>query len=340
MNVNVANPPEAECPMTEPHVDPDLDQSLALEEGVADALPVIPIVCRLLTDSAAHVERSVVGVCEDFQTISDKSRESVSRASRCLDLSSQEGQGVRSLTDSARMTISRLLGQTQEAHSRLMDTAGKVEAFEQQVRQIEEIVRKVDRVSASIKILSLNARIEAARAGAAGKAFAVVASETGKVATDAAEMNQSIQDVTQRLSREVHAIASEIRDQVAVGRSEVEAAREEVGATLGQLADASDGLRQAVEAAAKDAEDVARMIGRAVMALQFQDNVSQRVAHAVAILQDVQAELADTIHPENASREIGAEWESRIKSRFTMAEEHNVLQGEGGDSAASNIELF
>ena len=325
-----ADPDQAERPAGD-----DRDRLRELEARLGDALPVLPVVCRQLTESVEQVERSVVQVCGDFQAIADKAQESVTRATR--DLGAGGGGGVRQLADATAETIGRLLGRAEEAHTRLTGIAGRVEALEQQMQRIQTIIEQVGALSFALKILSLNARIEAARAGTAGAAFAVVAGETGKVAREAAALNQSIQDAIGRMSGDVRAIAREIRDRVLDGRHEVETARSEVGGTLGLLSEASDDLRRSTEATARDAGEVAQMIGRAVMALQFQDTISQRVGHAVDALREIEAELTGALP--DGPQQVSEGWEQRLKSRFTMAAEHTALGGAPA-AAAGNIELF
>ncbi|QJW98238.1 methyl-accepting chemotaxis protein [Frigoriglobus tundricola] len=302
-----------------------------VEAELADALPVLPLVCRQLTESVECVERAVTGVCGEFQSIADKAIAGVGGGAA--------GAGGEDHIAAASVTISRLLGRAEEAHNRLGDTARRVESVEADVQAIQAVARTMDSLTRALKVLSINARIEATRAGDAGRSFAVVAGETGKVAVDAARMNQSIHEMADRLGRGVRESAAEIRTRVAEGRRDVEVARAEVEGTLKLLAQTSEGLRGAVAAAAREAEELNRMIGRAVVALQFQDTVSQRVGHVVATLQELNAELARLV-PDGVGEEPGGAWRERMSRWFTMAEEHRALEGGGGARTVGDIELF
>ncbi len=306
------------------------DRLRELETELADALPIIPLVCRQLTESAECVERAVTGICGDFQSIADKAIAGVGGTA---------GAGGEDHLAAASGTISRLLGRAEEAHNRLGDTARRVESVEADVQAIQAVARSMDSLTRALKVLSINARIEATRAGDAGRSFAVVAGETGKVAIDAARMNQSIHEMTARLGRGVRESAAEIRERVAEGRRDVEVARAEVEGTLKLLAQTSEGLHDAVAGAAREAAELNQMIGRAVVALQFQDTVSQRVGHVVATLQELKDELARLV-PDGVGDEPGGEWRERMSRWFTMAEEHRALEGEGGARAVGDIELF
>jgi methyl-accepting chemotaxis protein len=308
-----------------------------MEACVVDVLPVFPLVCRQLTESTEQVERSVVKVCSEFQAISEKAQQSVTRATQELN-SGSKGHGVRQLTSETAETIERLLTQAEDAHGRLIGIASRVDGLEQQMLRIQEVVEQVDRLSAGLKILSLNARIEAARAGRAGAAFGIVANETGNVAKEAAGLNKAIQEAIGKLSGDVRLIAGQIRDRVTDGRKEVESARSEVGGTLRLLTEASDDLRRSVEETARDAKEVAGMIGRAIVALQFQDTVSQRVGHAVDALREVESDLAGSLDG-GTPPPISTERERRLAEKFTMDAERAVLGG--GVAPVSNIvELF
>ena len=321
---------DVDSPFTPPD-DVGDERLMEIEAELADALPVIPMVCRQLTESVECVERAVTGICGEFQAIADKATAGVAGGSA--------GTGGEDHLAAASVTISRLLGRAEEAHNRLGDTARRVESVEADVQAIQAVARSMDSLTRALKVLSINARIEATRAGDAGRSFAVVAGETGKVAIDAARMNQSIHEMTARLGRGVRESAAEIRERVAEGRRDVEVARAEVEGTLNLLAQTSEGLRGAVAAAASEAAELNQMIGRAVVGLQFQDTVSQRIGHVVTTLQELKTELADLV-PDGIGEEPGESWRERMSRWFTMAEEHRALDGKGGTRATGDIELF
>jgi methyl-accepting chemotaxis protein len=310
-----------------------------LERNVAEILPVFPLVCRQLSESITDVQNSVESVCGSFNAISEMTKSSVQRSSDLIDESGSQGKGVRPLIEAARSIIGRLLAQSEESHARQVEMANKIESVEHEVRSIKKIVDKIYSMSQSLKVLAINATIEASRAGAAGRTFAVVAGETKKVAASAGEMNSAIQSISNHLEDEIRSIAEGIRHRAESGHREVESARETANDTLSKLSIASDEMTIGIERASQEANKVTDLIRSAIISLQFQDNVSQRVGNAVGALREIESELAGCLSDFDPEAGIGVEWEKRLKGKFTMASEHRVL-GHNIVSATGNVELF
>lgn len=207
---------------------------------------------------------------------------------------------------------------------------------------------KVDSIAGGIKLLSLNARIEAARAGRHGVAFGVVATETGKVASDAAAMSQAIREVIQNVSRDVLQMTTELRSRANTDHEVALTSKEETDRALDLLTASHEQMRRSVEFSVRNSEEVARDVGRAIMSLQFQDAVSQRVGHVVTALREVEAGLSECVadSPCDAAADIfSSKWYERLEKCYTMAEERQVTSDSAGSetevpSSAGSVELF
>ncbi len=84
-------------------------------------------------------------------------------------------------------------------------------------------------------------------------------------------------------------------------------------------------------------------IGQAVMSMQFQDRVNQRIEHIVSTIHELSADLrplALSRDPDTADKIIKL-WTDRLAEKSTMAAERNANgSGDSDQSVESTIDLF
>lgn len=324
----------------------------ALETEVVACLPIIPVLADQLAESMQQVQDAVVQIGDSFQRIANRSRESVTQAASCLGTTQTQtgtGQvGGQVLVEMTRTTMQKMLDRIEQARLLSLKTVDGIEIVERTLLSAEKLLSKVDAIATAVKILSLNARIEAARAGEAGKSFNVVATETGKVAMQAGEMSQAIRDVIQQVKRDVLQMTTELRVRADADARVAETSRFETNEALDLLTATHEQMRHSVELSIQSSEEVAKDVARAVMGLQFQDAVSQRVSHVITALHQLSDSLGDCVKgsPDSKPQEAStAVWNERLQRLYTMAQERRVLGGLHDEKheaavAGSNIEMF
>ena len=307
-------------------------------EGIA--LQVMDILTAQLGQTALQVEDSVTRVCRSFTNIARRSSEGAARMAVQTD---EEAMAT------ARETIAMLLGrmdQAREATNDALETFHRIENIASQVDQIQRSLNKVDAVSHSLRLLALNARMEAARAGEHGRAFGVVAFETATMANSIGETAKSIHEMVDSLWREVRGSTERmkrglINQESASDFSRVtELSRKEGSRALEILASADAAMRSQVREAAGNSQRLAKDIGEAMTALQFQDSVNQQIEHVIAAL----TETGDVL--KSSDRDRASHLLERLRSRLSMKSEREiadrVTERNGGHSedAGTAIELF
>jgi methyl-accepting chemotaxis protein len=148
--------------------------------------------------------------------------------------------------------------------------------------ELGEMAAEVRHVATHITLLSLNATIEAARAGAAGKPFSVVVQEMRQLSARAGEtgsrMTKRVESITasvEQMTREAHAEHSERGQSIRQAEQAVERVLDSSAALAEQLG------RQVAEMQ-EETEAVRESVAEAMVALQFEDRVSQIVSHVAA----------------------------------------------------------
>lgn len=315
-----------------------------LEVEVKAHVPVLPALRNQLTDTASEMERAVVDVCASFQGIAANARTAVDETSRLLG-SGDDPNGVDGVIASSRTTIERLLARMEHSSGVSLRSAARIEAVEAALQGITKAVAEVDNIAFANRMLALNAKIEAVHVGEAGAGFGVVADEITAQAAKSTEITDRITETLKQLRQAITGAAAELRTMASDDKQNLEASRNDVRAALDDLARATSGMHDALSEARSRSGQLADEISRAVIGLQFQDRLSQRIAHVTGALESMERSLSRCLG-KAASAIDAAERHSQIVSGLeqacTMEGERAVLAGAPREERNSNddVELF
>src|SRR5262249_46309032 len=145
-------------------------------------------------------------------------------------------------------------------------------------------IAKVDSIAMSVRLLALNAKIEVARDGDRSAGFAVVATEMERCAGQSSEIAENIRETAQELTVTLHGVAGALREEAAPAARDRETSRAGIEAALRDVERTHEQISARLNEARHMSRDLARDIGMAVISLQFQDRVSQRVEHVIEAL--------------------------------------------------------
>ena len=321
------------------HLAPVKAPSSGTSSGLAHCIPRLTSMSEQLVQTSAKIEDSIVEVCHSFQAIADRATAGAQRVSALLGGDDRVRLSERSfegLLQSCANTMLKLLDASVESARITARAVERIEGIDKASRQITSALGRLDMISSGNKILALNARIEAAHSDTHGVGFAAVAVELSLQTDRSREVTAQLAELTESLRTLAQSTVGDLQHMQAEDNRRSRRSRAEVDETLLELRTAHKQMEQMLSDTTAESNVLAKDIGAAVRGLQFQDRVSQRLAHVVEDLAVIKARVAAHVG-------TGGHHNILVDQGFSgqsMREEHEIY-GAGDDAVhTGDIELF
>jgi methyl-accepting chemotaxis protein len=316
-----------------------LQAATAGDAEMASYPPRLEIMSAQLKQTSAQIEESIVGVCVSFQGIAERARASSIRTTGFLSQGDNKAAGQRSfdgLIESCGETMVKLMHTSTQAGEVAQRTVKRVEQMDHAAREITDSLMKLEGIAMSNRILALNARIEAARSVDGGDGFAAVAVELASQTDKSQAVTRQVADMVERLRALAESTRIEQQQMQMEGEKRVKQSREDVQETLQALQAAHARMKEMLSTMTEEGALLSQDIGAAVRGLQFQDRVSQRIAHVVEDIETIRGRLVARYGSAASNDAVpGSSF-----SGHSMREEREVYGIGGEESDPGDIELF
>ena len=315
---------------------------------IRESLDVLAVIRKQLQETSRQVEESVVGVCGNFTGIAARAREAVAESATLLDgQPSGNTATVESSIETSRRTIGSLLEGMERATKVSAVAVASMEEVSRTVTGIEELLGQVQRIAFTNKLVALNAKIEAVHVGELGAGFEVVADEISRQAGRSTELADGISTRIQAMRGRVDQAAEELRNFMAESCQRLDESHQEAESALTMLWSLHQRTRDSLEHNTQENSRLAGDIASAVMGLQFQDRVKQRVEHVLEALENIECVLAGNRQSAAEGSESGSDLLAGVHSSYTMQAErdaHNLAVNQAAspaeEPAEMEVELF
>jgi methyl-accepting chemotaxis protein len=309
-----------------------------VEAELARYLPHFSRMSEQLKQTSSQIENSVVEVCNSFQGIAQRAKETVKHTTGFL---SREGDGssndrsFEGLIDNCSETLVKILNVTEEAGEVSRRAVERIRQMDKASQSISTAIEQLEHIAGGNKILALNARIEAARAGSYGAGFAVVAMEVISQTEKSQKVNAEVSNLILNLRELAKSTLNDLQQMNDNDRKRVEQCKQEVEESLQDIQSAHGEMKTMLTGMTEEGTLLANDIGSAVRGLQFQDRTSQRIAHVVEDLETLHSKLANRF---GADAVEAASTEGF--SDYTMHEEREVAGLADTGATQGDVELF
>ena len=311
----------------------------AVTTEVSASIPIIEILERQIHDAVKKGTSATDQLSSSFGEMATRAREVVGRAADAQRDDSDAG------VDQVRDLVSELLTQVRQTCNSTQQMAEMLSEIESDLQDVEHCISQIEEIANRSRMVSLNGQIEAARAQEHGDGFAVVASETGDLASNVSETSKRIREVVDRMSKSLHRTAEETHRLVKADQEATAQCEQRVEVMLSSLADYQNKLVENLDSTKTSSDQLAGAISQAVMTLQFQDAISQRMHHVIEAMSEMRESFSSVVgQPSRAAERLRDQRIAKIESKYCVDDERLVLTGQAAanvePSQTSNVELF
>jgi methyl-accepting chemotaxis protein len=165
-------------------------------------------------------------------------------------------------------------------NSRLgMELVELTDSIAKSTTNVQGILSEIGAIAKQTNLLALNAAIEAARAGEAGRGFAVVADEVRDLSARTTQFSQQINTLMSGMQVAVRQTEQAIQRMASQDMTFALESKSHVEEIIHTIEAQNKGRLEAIGKLASSAHGMEQQVSQAITALQFQDMVSQLMAH-------------------------------------------------------------
>lgn|GEM_PF-2572298 len=326
---------------------PDRQALLAQLEVEASAhLEQLPSLQRQLGETAKQVETAVVEIGSCFEGLTRQIRQSVSESAQLLG-SADDHTGLEALIETSETALSLLLQRVSSNADQAERAAARMMRVGVCVKKVNDVVEQFNDVVLGTKLLGVNAKIEAVRLAQEGQSFAEVASQISQFSKTSSQLSWSIQELVDEVLEEVSETTAALSELATEDAEFITQQRVQVETLLNELRDTHETSREFLSRTHEQGRELEKNISRAVVGLQFQDRVSQRIEHVVealdALHSDVGRPLGALAGESGEQDNVRRDEIRRLQhDRYTMESERIADDGSGAadEDDDDDVELF
>ena len=317
-----------------PNPDPPADDSHA-PAAVPDG--ALAIWARQIENARQQTESSITDLAGNFGDLVQKMDGSIAQAQRLAEAYADQAEADGQQAEHELSSVLEALREMRRSRDALTEEMGAIVSFTAELQRMAEDVRMI---AFQTQMLTLNAAIEAAHAGELGKGFAVVAHEVQVLAKASREAGQNIH---KRIGSITEALGRIGERNKAVSGQDAEAIRASEQRIRQVLDRQRERAEQSTATASESRSEHAAIkdgLEDALVKLQFQDRVSQILAHVVAAMGEAGGSTSAGGDDPSGVSHAAAPLE-RLASGYTTDEQRRIHAGlEAGTAAPRDVTFF
>ncbi|MCU0720855.1 MAG: methyl-accepting chemotaxis protein [Pirellula sp.] len=300
----------------------------------------ISVLERQIAEVNQDIESSVVGISQGFQGMARQAQAAISTAgAAAIDRPANRIEEMQKVVEKLVHYMGESCESLNGASKRLIDVEKRLDV-------VETVLYNIEKIASQSRLVALNGEIEARRLGESGKAFAVVAAETKLLSQHATETSRSIQELLSELTSVVTATSSDLSARSQSDAQRLSQSKQEAESLLSYIHSDHNRMTESLAETEKIGRELQGNISNAVMSLQFQDRVSQRIHHVVDSLKVLRSRAEETADPawQNEAETRCLQLLQQLSSQYTMESERAALLNDKKSPVAASetfdVELF
>ena len=234
---------------------------------------VLPVWSGQIEMARGHTEESVTALANRFAGINQRIIDTMASSQ------GESGDGLITLLRENETELNSIIATLRAALATKDSMLREVATLSQFTEQLKGMAQNVGDIAKQTNLLALNAAIEAARAGEVGRGFAVVADEVRKLSDLSGGTGKKISDTVETVNQAIAATLQISRQYAAQDEAMVAQSEEIIQHVVGRTQAAALGLAKSSDVLRSETGAIGDEIAEVLVALQFQDRVSQILGH-------------------------------------------------------------
>lgn len=302
---------------------------------------VLPIWSGQVEMARTQTEQGINDLVTRFGNLSQRLQTAM-EASQGSSGGDGSGAGVVTLLNDSQTILNEIVVSLRMALKDREKLLHEIDGLGHFTEELKKMAQAVGAIAQQTNLLAINAAIEAARAGAAGRGFAVVAGEVRVLSRQSAETGKRISDTTETINKafgRTVAVSHQhaLRDEEMVSRAE-----QVIADVLSRFRRSASSLSDSADVLHHESQLIQGEISDVLVALQFQDRVSQMLGHVRNDQDKLSRVLEESVHARAAGhmpQPIDPEsWLTALASTYTT-QEQVAMHGGGSSEAADSTEI-
>ena len=309
--------------------------------ALAAIIVVLDMLSVQLVDIAKDVETSVNGVCSGFTGMSQRAREALGHASDALKNDS-DGGGLQSFLHRVQIALKVLLRRIESSHDFAVNLANDIDDIDERMEMMLAFADKLDSLASDAKDASQSRAMKVGNEQELEETVDGLRVQLSVLGYATGGTSNALRGFINGLKTSISNASNRATKKASEDAEAKENGERTVGGILDQLSSSHGKMSDSLSDLATMTRQLNMDIGQAVMSMQFQDRVNQRIEHLLATIADLASELKP--FTSNAStpkvQSITEFWTQRMSERSTMNAERNQVAAVQSEAADNSIELF
>ena len=305
-----------------------------------------PIWVKQIETARSQTEEGITELAARFAAIVGRLQASAAASQQAAgDGESADGGSVVSVlsrSEADLVAVNRSIDAARRERAAMVQDVRELIAY---TADLEKMASDVEEIASRTNLLALNAAIEAARAGEAGRGFAVVADEVRKLSNLSSDTGKKMAGKANIINKAITAVIAAAEKFGEEDARTVAESEKTIHKVLGNFKEVASGLSESSEMLRSESEGIRKEISDTLVYIQFQDRVSQILAHVRDNLDGLHARLKQysAEHSGGDSPAIDAQaWLNEMALGYTTAEQRRNHRNEktGATQEAADITFF
>lgn len=248
-------------------------QFTSLENEMLEAQEIIRASVSKLSGSLTGLESQSSNQRQILRSLIDEMLEMTGSD----ETASKEQNGLQRFFDETNTLIAEFVSKMNQLQTTSQGVAESFDQMQTQVSNINTTLNDISGITKQTDLLALNAAIEAARAGEAGRGFAVVADEVRNLAARTSEFNVDIRKGLEDILTSMQGVGVRVANASNIDMSIAEKSQQTLQEMGSELIEMTEKARQHSRNITTITEKMASLTQEGVMAMQFEDIVTQLI---------------------------------------------------------------